>query len=208
MVEELRGCKEHRSARIAMKQHNKDHKKRKVKLHGTLRPRDPPSDSVQCMSLNPNGMRMWKHNNHKASRLKSVMCSYHLDAVGLQEVCINWANYKPSQTLASLLNTGFEPIRNVRGYNEHESENIGNVQRGGIAALLRGPLTQFVKDQGNDHRKLGRWSWYKVEGEAGHITRFVSAYAPVGSRGGSGPKSNYKQQEQYIQEQGLRTTPR
>ena len=46
MVDEHRGYKEHRAARIAVKQHNKDHKKRKVKLHGTLRPRDPPSDSV------------------------------------------------------------------------------------------------------------------------------------------------------------------
>ena len=158
MVEDHRGWKEHRAARDAVKQHKLDHKTQKVKLHGTLRPRDPPSDSVRCMSLNLNGMKMWKHNNHKASRLKSVMCSYQLDAVRLQEVCISWANYKPSQTLASLLKTGFEPIRNVRGYNEHESENIGNVQRGGTAAILRGPLSQYVKDQGNDFRKLGRWS--------------------------------------------------
>ena len=53
MVEEHRGYKEHRAARIAVKQHDKDHKKQKVKLHGTLRPRDPPSDSMRCMSLNP-----------------------------------------------------------------------------------------------------------------------------------------------------------
>ena len=160
MLEDYRGWKKYKAARIAVKQHVSDHKNQKVKLHGTLRPRarDPPSNSVHCMSLNPNSMRMWKHNNHKASRLKSVMCSYQLDAIGLQEVCIDWANYKSSQTLASLLKTDFEPIRNVRGYNEHESENIGNVQRGGTATILRGPLSQFVKDQGNDFRKLGRWS--------------------------------------------------
>ena len=73
--------------------------------------------------------------------------------------------------------------------------------------MLRGPLLQFVKDQGNDPTMLGRWSWYKVEGEPGHITRFVSAYAPTGSDGNSGPKSNYKQQYRYIQEKGLRTDP-
>ena len=147
---------------------------------------------------------MWKKDNHKANRLKSVLCSYHLDAVGLQEVCINWANYKPSYTLASILKSGFEPIRSARGYNEHETENIRNVQRGGTAAILRGPLLQFVKDQGNDHTKLGRWTWYKVEGEPGHVTRFVSAYAPTGEKS-SGPKSNYKQQVRYIQQRGLRT---
>ena len=106
------------------------------------------------MSLNPNGMRMWRRKNHKADRLKSILDKYQLDAVGLQEVCINWARYKSSDTLAALLRSCHEPLRNVRSYNEHESNNIGTVQRGGTTTILRGPLLQFVKDQGNDPTKL------------------------------------------------------
>ena len=95
MVEFHHGQKEQDAAKDAIKLHLKEHKDKKVKLHGTLNPRTPPDHSIRCMSLNPNGMTMWKKDNHKANRLKSILCSYHLDAVGLQEVCINWANYKP-----------------------------------------------------------------------------------------------------------------
>ena len=109
------------------------------------------------MSLNPNGLSIWRRKNHKADRLKSILDKYQLDAVGLQEVCINWARYKSSDTLAVLLRSCYEPLKNVRSYNEHESDNIGTVQRGGTATILRGPLLQFVKDQGKGPIKLGRW---------------------------------------------------
>ena len=38
MVEDHQGWKEHKAARVAVKQHELDHKNQKVKLHGTLRP--------------------------------------------------------------------------------------------------------------------------------------------------------------------------
>ena len=167
MVERRWWVKESHAAAKALEKHQQDRKKKEVSLYGTLNPQESPGESVRCMSLNPNGMSMWRRKNHKADRLKSILDKYQLDAVNLQEVCINWARYKSSDTLAALLRSCHEPLRNVRSYNKHESDNIGTVQRGGTATILRGPLSQFVKDQGNYPTMLGRWSWYKVEGEPG-----------------------------------------
>ena len=70
----------------------------------------------------------------------------------------------------------------------------------------RSPLTICEGPRERSHQAIGHWTWYKVEGEPGHVTRFVSAYAPTGGKS-SGPKSNYKQQVRYIQQRGLRTNP-
>ena len=56
-----------------------------------------------------------------------------------------------------------------------ETENIGYNQRGGTATLLKGELASYVIDSGQDYTKLGRWSWYRVEGEPGCRTRIVTA---------------------------------
>ena len=83
MVESLWWKKESEAVSDAITQHEQDHKKKKVKFYGTLDPQEPPGESVICMSLNPNGMRMWRRQNHKADRLKSILGKYQLDAVGL-----------------------------------------------------------------------------------------------------------------------------
>ena len=61
-----------------------------------------------------------------------------------------------------------------------------------------------MKDSNVDHTGLGRWSWVKLEGEPGHVTRIVTAYAPCGNRA-SGDSTYYKQQLRYIQHHSLRT---
>ena len=72
------------------------------------------SDSIRVMSVNINGMSMTKRGNCKADRLRQLMSQYQLDAVGIQEVHVNWGNYKTSNRLAALLRRGYDPIRSVQ----------------------------------------------------------------------------------------------
>ena len=90
---------------------------------------------------------------------------------------MNWKSYKTNVTLESLLRNGSDLIRLRKSFITLETENIGYSQRGGRRAL-----SKYVKDSNVDHIGLGRWSWVKLEGEPGHITRIVTAYAPCGSR--------------------------
>ena len=123
------------------------------------------------MSINVNCLSLWRKCNYKAERLKWAMLKYRLDSVGIQEVCVNWKSYKTPITLESLLRNGSDPIRLRKSFNTWETENIGYSQRGGTATVLQGALSKYVKDSNVNHTGLGRWSWVKLEGEPGHVTR-------------------------------------
>ena len=157
--------------------------KKRVKLHGTLKPNVKKDNSIRVMSLNVNGINMSKRFNHKANRLRDVIHKYQLDAVDLQEVCMNWDTYVSLHTLASLLRRGYDPMCSIQSFNKIEIKNIGQVQRGGTATILQGLFSKHVKkigkNRGTNHTHLGRWSWKTLEGEPGHRTKIIATYAPV-----------------------------
>ena len=158
------------------------------------------------MSQNVNSMSYWLRDNYKAERLKFLLKKYNIDTAGLQEVCINWAALKPSQTMASLLRHE-ENLRSVHSHNKRAEKNIGRQQRGGTATSINERLALFVKDSGTDHTGLGRWSWYLLEGTPGHKTRVITAYAPCGDAN-SGETTVFSQHMNYTRQKGLRTNPK
>ena len=98
-------------------------------------------------------------------------------------------------------------MRSVASHNTLETKNTGDTQRGGTGTVVNGLMAKYVRDSGVDHTGLGRWSWFKLEGEPGHRTRVVTAYAPTGSKS-SGLSTYYKQSERYIKKNGLNSTPK
>ena len=60
-----------------------------------------------------------------------------------------------------------------------------------MASVAQDALSKYIKDSVVDHTNLERWSWIHIEGEPGHVTRVVTAYAPTGSRA-SGNATYYK----------------
>ena len=109
--------------------------------------------------------------------------------------------------MASMLRKGAEPIKSVVSQNKAEGKEVGNKQRGCTSTIIKDSLASFVKKSGTDHTGLGRWSWYLLEGEPGHFTYVITAYAPCGNKD-SGKCTYYKQSERYILSQGLRTNPK
>ena len=75
----------------------------KVPIYGKLRIDGKDSEAIRCMSKNVNSMPYWLRDNYEAERLKFLLKQYNIGPAGFQEVCINWAALKPSQTMASLL---------------------------------------------------------------------------------------------------------
>ena len=53
---------------------------------------------MRLMSININCLSMRKRYNYKAKRLRWVMYKYKVDSMGLQEVGVNWKNFKMSNT--------------------------------------------------------------------------------------------------------------
>ena len=136
----------------------------KVPMYGTLQVEKKHDDAIRLFSANMNSMSFWLRGNYKAERLKHVLQQYGVDSAGIQEVCINWSAFKSSQTMASLLRYGAQPIRSVASHNKREdSKSVGRSQRGGTATIINEQLCSYVKDSGVDHTGLGRWSWYLLE---------------------------------------------
>ena len=182
--------------------------KTKVPIYGTLRVDKKLPTAIRFFSANINGLRYWHTNNYKANRLKHVFQQYGVDSCGLQEVCLNWSAFKPSQTLATLLRNGAEQIRSVAAHYKPERPSLARTQRGGTATIIRNELAGYVRDSGVDWRNLGRWSWYKLEGETGHKTYVVSAYMPCRSTDDPRKETAYQVQMNYIKSNLLKTDPR
>ena len=125
--------------------------------------------------------------------------------MGLHEVCINWSDFKASQTLASFLRAKAENIPSVASHNKRGTENINRYQRGGTATIIREQLAAFMINSSINHTRIGRRPWYQVEGEPGHRTYLITVYMPCGNVM-IGKAMVYKQQERFIQERkGLKT---
>ena len=189
-------------AQKAEEQFRREIASEKVPLHGTLEPSEKSAEGVRVMSLNINGLQMCKSANPKAERLKQILPKYNVDILGLQETCVNWREFKPSHTIASLLRHRAESIRSTHSFNTHETDNVGKVQRGGTATVATDLISSYVKCSGSDHTGMGRWSYYLLEGEPGHKTRIVTAYAPCGSKS-SGLSTNWMAQQRYIKNNGI-----
>ena len=186
-------------------EYKKEIEEYKVPLYGTLSPIVKADESVRFMSINVNSLSMWKRFNYKAERLKWSLKNYQVDSMGLQEVCVNWRNFRCR--LHNTLRYGGDPMRSVASHNTLETKNTGDTQRGGTGTVVNGLMAKYVRDSGVDHTGLGRWSWFKLEGEPGHRTRVVTAYAPTGSKS-SGLSTYYKQSDRYIKKNGLNSTPK
>ena len=139
----------------------------RVPIHGNCKEEAKDDEAIRILSVNVNIMSYWLNNNHKAERLKYVYGQYGIGAASLQEVCTNWAALPTSKTIAQILRIKAKDIRSVASHNKREGkeENIGKSQRGGTSTILREGLTTYVVDSGTDEKDLGRWSWYKAEGE-------------------------------------------
>ena len=98
--------------------------------------------------------------------------------MGIQELCVNWATIKSTQSIVNLLQDRVEDIRAWTPYNKLEKKNTGLKQRGGTATLLHNQLAGFTRDKEVDHTGLSRWSWLLVEEQPRHQTIIISVYAP------------------------------
>jgi len=80
------------------------------------------------------------------------------------------------------------------GYNKHETEPSEH-QPGGTGILVVNEFSHRALSPGTDELGMGRWSWIRLRGKAGHVLQIIAAYRPCVS---SGPMSTHQQQVQYL----------
>ena len=127
-----------------------------------------------------------------------------LDIVGGSEVQLDWSLMEKKRSLEEVLQHETR-IRVSTGHNEHEC--VGRRQQGGVCTVAYEDAAIRTTETGKDQSGLGRWSWVKMSGCRGRVTRVITAYQPVRARK-KGYNTVYRQQHRHFSSQGRRGCPR
>ena len=99
---------------------------------------------------------------------------FDLDMVSCIKVGTSWDQTPSSETLARYFESEVEMcLVTVHNQNENASKKY---QPGGTALLAVNEISEYCKKSETDFRKLGRWSWFTIQGSQVHRTRIVSDY--------------------------------
>ena len=189
--------------RLEVEQVRKAMKKYNVPALGNLAT-EKPEGYKRFMLTQLNSMSTKLRREVKVEQSTRLLNRYDVDMQAVLEPGINWAKFKPSETLASFFDAEVE-LRSVTGHNKHENPPTKH-QMGGTGIIAVNEINEYCKKSGTDFRGLGRWSWFVLEGSPEHRTRVLSVYH-VGKAKPQGPKRYYQQHLRYIQNKGLHTNP-
>jgi hypothetical protein len=86
-------------------------------------------------------------------------------------------------------------------YNKTDDYNAQSPRTyGGTGIIIMPSSVPRITDKGEDPLGLGRWTWARIQGKQGHITRFVTAYRPV--RSTEGEQTVHSQHLRELRRQG------
>ena len=146
--------------------------------------------------VNVNGIGVSKKSS-KSEDIRVFMSQNKIDVMGLAETNVNWSKVANSNTLWERTKTWFETRKISVAYNTHDKLGKRRQQQGGTATIAQSKVSHRHKDNGFDSSGLGRWSWIRIAGKQGCVTRFVTVYCPVKTGGGN---TVYSQQLRVLQE--------
>jgi hypothetical protein len=91
----------------------------------------------------------------KVDNLLRLINDWEVQGGGLSEVGVNWGTYLSLVNLASWFKAELPDMRTHTAHKVHEK--ICHHQPGGTTTFSCRELAQYIKQQGIDHRGLGRW---------------------------------------------------
>ena len=128
--------------------------------------------------VNINGIGV-KKKSSKSEDIRMFMRNNDVDVIGLAETNVNWSKITTSNTLWERTKAWFETRKIAVSYNTHDCIGKRRCQQGGTATITQSKVAHRHRDNGFDSTGLGRWSWIRIAGKQGCITRFVTVYCPV-----------------------------
>ena len=137
-----------------------------------------------------------KKETLKMERLKKLSIDYNIDLICLTEVNKDWRSVVQNNTIWNGT-IGWRENRRIQVSNNVTKPSTGESLVGGTAMIAFDDIVFNISDQGQDHRKLGRWSFVTITGKNNLVTTFVTCYCPVLSHS---PGSFYSQNLIYMAE--------
>lgn len=127
-------------------------------------------------------------------KLKNIVCNNSIDLLSLTEVNRDWRTVPTKHTIWEGTK-GWKEHRRIQTSSNTNQYSDSNFLVGGTAMCMFNDLTFCITEQGQDVRKLGRWSFFTVTGKNNLKTTFITCYCPVR---GNNPGSVYTQHLTYI----------
>ena len=157
-------------------------------------------NSTRILAININGIGVTR-SNEKCTSLRRYIQEHQVDVTCISETNVNWAKLRTMNTLWDRTKGWFEHRIIGVAYNiQQRVTGKKKKQQGGTATLLKDKIAHRHKDNGFDPTGLGRWSWVRISGKQGCITRFVTVYCPIKGSNTKGLDTVYAQQLNYLSE--------
>ena len=147
--------------------------------------------TTRICAININGIGT-KAKSEKSEALRRWIEAKQVDVTCISETNVNWSKLRNKDTLWERTREWFEHRIVGVSYNTTDRKGKHKRQQGGTATLLRDKIAHRHRDNGFDPSGLGRWSWVRIAGKQGCVTRFATVYCPVQT--GSGLETVYSQQ--------------
>lgn len=161
------------------------------------------ANTTRILAINVNGIGVTKHNE-KSTSLRKWIQEKSVDVTCISETNVNWSKVRTMHTLWDRTKSWFEHRIIGVAYNVRQRiSGREKKQQGGTATLLKDKIAHRHRDTGFDSTGLGRWSWVRISGKQGCVTRFITVYCP-GNKQGKGTDTVYAQQLNYLMEDPIR----
>ena len=128
-------------------------------------------------------------------KLKKLILNYNIDITALTEVNKDWRKVGYNNSIWGATKGWKENRRIQTSHNKTIKPGDSNYQVGGTAMMMLGDIRFGILSQGEDDRKLGRWSYITLTGKNNVITTIFTCYCPCRS---SSVGSAYVQQLLYM----------
>jgi hypothetical protein len=140
----------------------------------------------------------------KVKDLQWLINNWGVQGGGLSEIGVNWSTYPSSANLASWFKDEIPDMRTHTAHNTHEK--VSHHLPGGTGTFSCRELVRYVKQQGTDHRGLGRWCSTLFYADPHHCFCLVSTYN-MGRQKPRGNSTIYQQQVRCIKNNGFELSP-
>ena len=137
------------------------------------------------------------NTDNKIPALFEAVLRYNPDAILFQEMGLNTLVTPKDKQWKAQVAKYLDMNRVKTIHRSNQNDLTGNrLQWGGTAILTQGDLSFSAMGCGADPTGLGRWTWSRIRGQQGIVTRFVSCYRPCANKGGE--QSVYAQHRRYF----------
>lgn len=153
---------------------------------------------IRIGMLNARTLPLEDQSPEKYDAMRQHILECDFDILGICEINKNWNNISEEKQMRQTMKRWWKNSSTTCTW-LRDSNSTHESQTGGSSITTINKITGFLKQRGEDHRRLGRWAWHSISGQHNKTTTIISTYRPYDGSNHK-PKSAKMQQFTAIRE--------